>query len=63
VIVWKDLFERYRRALLGARLLGVEGTIESGNGVVHLIARRCTDHSAWLGSLLGPLEVRSHDFH
>ncbi|HEY6966858.1 MAG TPA: error-prone DNA polymerase [Burkholderiales bacterium] len=63
VIVWRDLFERYRRELLGARLLGVEGTIESGNGVVHLIARRCTDRSASLGPLLGPLEVRSHDFH
>ena len=63
VIVWRDLFERYRRELLGARLLGVEGTIESGNGVVHLIARRCADHGAWLGSLLGPLQVRSHDFH
>jgi error-prone DNA polymerase len=63
VIVWRDLFERYRRELLGARLLGVEGTIESSNGVVHLIARRCTDRSAWLGPLLGPLEVRSHDFH
>ncbi|HVP09008.1 MAG TPA: error-prone DNA polymerase [Burkholderiales bacterium] len=63
VIVWSRLFERYRRELLGARLLGVEGTLESSQGVVHLIARRCTDHSAWLGRLLGPLEVRSHDFH
>jgi error-prone DNA polymerase len=63
VIVWSRLFERYRRELLGARLLGVEGRVESSQGVVHLIARRCTDHSAWLARLLGPLAVRSHDFH
>jgi error-prone DNA polymerase len=63
VIVWSRLFERYRRELLGARLLGVEGRIESSEGVVHLIAQRCTDRSAWLGRLLGPLAVRSHDFH
>jgi len=47
VVVWSRLFERYRRELLGARLLGVEGAIESSDGVVHLIARRFTDHSAW----------------
>ncbi|HUK05724.1 MAG TPA: OB-fold nucleic acid binding domain-containing protein, partial [Burkholderiales bacterium] len=63
VIVWSDLFERYRKELLGARLLGVEGRLESSQGVVHLIARRFTDHSAWLGRALGPLPVRSHDFH
>jgi error-prone DNA polymerase len=63
VIVWSSLFERYRRELLGARLLGVAGRIESSDGVVHLIARRFADHSAWLGRLLGPLAVRSHDFH
>jgi len=59
VIVWRDLVERQRRELLGARLLGVEGAIERDGEVVHLIARRLTDHSRLLGALLAP----SRDFH
>jgi error-prone DNA polymerase len=63
VVVWNDLVERYRKELLGARLLGVEGRVESSDGVVHLIARRLTDHTPLLAGLLGRLEVTSHDFH
>jgi error-prone DNA polymerase len=59
VVVWSRLVERQRRELLGARLLGVHGTIERDGEVVHLVARRLVDHSA----LLGPLETASRDFH
>jgi len=59
VIVWRDLVERQRKALLGARLLGVEGVIEREGEVVHLVARRLVDHSV----LLGALEARCRDFH
>jgi len=59
VVVWRDLVERQRRELLGARLLGVEGAIERDGEVVHLVARRLTDHSRLLGGLLVP----SRDFH
>jgi error-prone DNA polymerase len=59
VIVWRDLLERQRHVLLGARLLAVEGRIERDGEVVHLIARRLTDHSHLLGDLL----ARSRDFH
>ena len=63
VVVWNELFKRYRRELLGARLLGVEGVVESKSGVVHLIAREFIDHTPLLDRLLGPLDVASHDFH
>ena len=63
VVVWRDLVERQRKELLGARLLGVEGAIERDGEVVHLIARRFVDHSALLARLLGPLDIASHDFH
>jgi error-prone DNA polymerase len=63
VVVWNDLVERYRKELLGARLLGVQGRVESSDGVVHLIAQRLTDHTPLLAGLLGRLEVTSHDFH
>jgi error-prone DNA polymerase len=59
VIVWRDLTERQRRELLGARLMGVEGVLEREGEVMHLIARRLTDHSALLGELVTP----SRDFH
>jgi len=63
VVVWSDIVRRYRRELLGARLLGVEGVVEREGGVVHLVARRLVDHSPLLACLPGPLAVASHDFH
>jgi error-prone DNA polymerase len=59
IVVWRHLVESQRRELLGARLLGVQGTIERDGEVVHVVARRLFDHSA----LLGPLAAASRDFH
>jgi error-prone DNA polymerase len=59
VVVWRDLVERQRRELLGARLLGVEGVLQKESGVVHLVAHRLVDHSR----LLGRLALESRDFH
>ncbi|HWA38303.1 MAG TPA: PHP domain-containing protein [Burkholderiales bacterium] len=59
VVVWSSLAERQSEALLGSRLLGVQGVIEREGDVVHLVARRLVDHSA----LLGPLRAQSRDFH
>jgi error-prone DNA polymerase len=59
VVVWRDLLERQRKELLGARLLGVEGVIQREGLVVHLLARQLEDHSR----LLGRLPAGSRDFH
>jgi error-prone DNA polymerase len=59
VVVWSDLGGRQRNELLRAQLLGVEGKVERDGDVVHLIARRLSDHSA----LLGRLQTDSRDFH
>ena len=59
VIVWRDLGDRQRRELLGARLLGVYGKIEREGEVVHVLAGRLVD----LTPLLGSLPTRSRDFH
>jgi error-prone DNA polymerase len=59
VVVWRDLVEKQRRELLHASLLGVEGKIQREGEVVHLVARRLTDHSRMLGRLAAP----SRDFH
>jgi error-prone DNA polymerase len=59
VVIWRDLAERQRGVLLGARLLAVYGSVERQGGVIHLIAGRLVDHSR----LLGDLQIHSHDFH
>ncbi len=59
VIVWKQVREAQRQALLASRLLAVAGQWQSKDGVSHLIARRLVDVTAWLGSL----GTSSRDFH
>lgn len=59
VVVWKDLAERQRKELLGARLLAVYGVIQRDGEVVHLLAKRLADKSDRLGGLV----VSSRDFH
>jgi len=52
VVLWARLFERYRREIMGARLLLVEGRVQkSPEGVAHLMAQRVFDRSADLLSL------------
>jgi error-prone DNA polymerase len=59
VIVRRDVGDRQRRELLGARLLGVYGRIEREGSVVHVLAGRLVD----LTPMLGALPTRSRDFH
>jgi error-prone DNA polymerase len=52
VLLWARDFDRYRREVMAARLMEVEGEIQrSKEGVMHLIARRVFDRSALLDSL------------
>jgi len=52
IIVWRKLYERYRRAVIGGRLLRVTGRIQRESGVTHIIAEVVEDISAMLDSLL-----------
>ena len=58
LVLWKQVAEQYRAALLNARLLGVAGELQIEGQVIHVIARQLFDHS----DLLGELDVRSRDF-
>ena len=51
-MVFKAVAERRRRALLGARLLGVWGEVQRESGVTYLIARRLADYSGLVGGLV-----------
>ena len=58
LIVWKQVAEQYRAALLNARLMGVQGELQIEGQVVHVIARRLIDHTEMLGNLV----ITSRDF-
>ena len=52
LVLWARMFEEYRRVVMAARLMGVEGVVEkSPEGVVHLMAHRVFDRSAELDRL------------
>ncbi|WP_104019222.1 OB-fold nucleic acid binding domain-containing protein [Roseovarius nitratireducens] len=51
VIVWRKLFERFRRAVIAGRLLRVTGRVERQAGVIHLVAEKIEDISDLLDRL------------
>ncbi|HNP34585.1 MAG TPA: error-prone DNA polymerase [Woeseiaceae bacterium] len=58
LVVWKQVAEQYRAALLNAKLMGVRGEVQIEGEVIHVIARQLLDHSDLLGGLL----IKSRDF-
>jgi len=43
LVVWPDAFERYRKVVMGARLIEVRGRVEYDDDVIHVIAARLND--------------------
>ncbi len=58
LVVWKQVAEQYRAALLNAKLMGIQGELQIEGDVVHVIARQLMDHT----DMLGNLAVTSRDF-
>ena len=52
VIVWRKLYEQFRRAIIAGRLLRVTGRLQHEGGVTHLIAEHIEDISPMLDLLL-----------
>ncbi|HSF64159.1 MAG TPA: OB-fold nucleic acid binding domain-containing protein [Paracoccaceae bacterium] len=61
VVVWAQVFERFRRAVIAGRLLRVTGRLQRDTGVVHVVAEGIEDLSPLLDRLLGP--AFAHDGH
>jgi DNA-directed RNA polymerase len=59
VIIWRKLFEQFRRAVTSARLMRVTGTVQRANGVPHIIAQHIEDISDMLDHLVTPVEPLS----
>lgn len=52
VIIWRKIYERFRRAVIAGRLLRITGPIQRGDGVTHVIAEQVEDISPMLDLLL-----------
>ncbi|GGC10905.1 error-prone DNA polymerase [Marinobacterium zhoushanense] len=59
LVVWQATARAQRKALLGSRILQVDGILEREGELIHVIAGRLTD----ITPLWGGLNNRSRDFH
>ena len=60
IIIWPKIFDKFRRIVLGARLLGVKGKLQIESGVIHVVAHSLTDLSAHLEQLSESVPPRTH---
>lgn len=54
LVVFKDLFDRYRKEIIQSRLIMVEGQLQREGEVIHVIAKRCHNYSRLLQLLMAP---------
>ena len=54
VVVWRNVYERFRRAVVAGRALRVTGRLQRQSGVAHVVADRVEDISWMLDSLAQP---------
>jgi len=54
VVVWRSMYEKFRRAVIAGRLLRVTGKLQRENGVAHVVAENIEDLSHMLDELLIP---------
>jgi error-prone DNA polymerase len=59
LIIWPQVQQTQRQALLAASLMIVQGEVQHAQGVIHVIAKQVRDYSHWLGEL----PTQSRDFH
>jgi len=55
IVCWKDAFDANRRLVMSSSFLVAHGQLQVAGDVIHLVAERFTDLSAWLG------EMRDHE--
>ncbi|MCG8354727.1 MAG: OB-fold nucleic acid binding domain-containing protein, partial [Kiloniellales bacterium] len=64
IVVWPDVFERYRKLVLTANLLAVEGKLQREGIVIHVVAERLIDLTPRLQELqTRPRDIIIEDIH
>jgi error-prone DNA polymerase len=51
IIIWPNVFERFRSVVLGARVLGARGALQREGEVIHIVAERLADLTPALAAL------------
>jgi DNA-directed RNA polymerase len=51
IIIWRTLYEKFRRAIISGRLLKIQGRVQNENSVIHIIADHVEDISYMLDNL------------
>jgi len=51
LVIWPKLFEQYRALIMAARLLVVQGRVQTDGRVIHVVAERLEDKTARLDTL------------
>ena len=59
VIVWRKMYEKFRRAVISGRALKVTGRVQRESGVCHVIAEHIEDISWMLDELIRPDKIRA----
>jgi len=59
LVVWPDTMEKYRRVIMGARLMEVKGRVEMDDEVIHVIVHELVDATQRLAALSHDLLVPS----
>lgn len=54
IVVWRKIYEAFRRAVIAGRLLRITGRIQRENNVTHVIAEKIEDISPMLDQLVQP---------
>lgn len=54
IVVWRNIYETFRRAVISGRLLRITGRVQRADGVTHVIAQQIEDISPMLDELLEP---------
>ena len=52
VVVWQNVYQTFRRAVIAGRLLRVTGRLQRQSGVTHVVAERIEDVSDLLDELV-----------
>ena len=57
IVVWKQVYETFRKAVIAGRLVRVTGRVERDGPVIHVIAERVEDVSPLLATLGRPILI------
>ena len=57
-VVWPKTLERFRKVVMGARLIVIHGRIQRHEDIVHVVSQRLEDRSDWLKLLFPRMASR-----